>query len=200
MTRHEQDYLALISAAREPQAIATLALAGVIAMRSLRKPPYNLPVADLDSIELRALQSLYFPGLLLDLNPEPFASRESERVDEFDDLLSLLMEHRSVRDRESRWLAHAVATASMAENHLWQDMGLPNRDTLSRLMAQYFTSLASQNTGNMKWKKFFYRQLCARAGLSICRSPSCDVCCDYQHCFGPEESKSNFDHVLLMHE
>jgi hypothetical protein len=28
MTRHEQDYLALISAAREPQAIATLALAG----------------------------------------------------------------------------------------------------------------------------------------------------------------------------
>jgi nitrogen fixation protein NifQ len=83
-----------------------------------------------------------------------------------------------------------VATASMADNHLWQDMGLPNRATLSGLMTRYFTSLAARNTGDMKWKKFFYRQLCEREGLSICRSPSCNVCCDYQHCFGSEESTS----------
>jgi nitrogen fixation protein NifQ len=39
----------------------------------------------------------------------------------------------------------------------------------------------------MKWKKFFYRQLCERAGVPICKSPHCAECCDRALCFGPEE-------------
>ena len=186
MGTQEMDYLALMSAALIPDDIVTLALAGVISMRSHRKPPYHVPIAGLEGRELRALLDRYFPGAaVLDLVADEPAM--AERTDEFSDLLALLVEYRTVGNRESRWLAHAIATASMAENHLWQDMGLPDRAALSRLMSQYFMPLASRNVNNMRWKKFFYRQLCERSGLSICRSPSCAVCTDYRNCFGPEE-------------
>jgi nitrogen fixation protein NifQ len=75
----------------------------------------------------------------------------------------------------------------MGENHLWQDMGLPSRKVLSQLMTTYFPALAAKNTGDMKWKKFFYRQLCERANVPICKSPHCADCCDYPVCFGGED-------------
>ena len=86
------------------------------------------------------------------------------------------------------WLAHTIATAAMGENHLWQDMGLPSRKVLSALMQKHFPSLAALNDKDMKWKKFFYRQLCESAGVLICKSPHCAECCDYRICFGPEEA------------
>ena len=42
------------------------------------------------------------------------------------------------------------------------------------------------NTGDMKWKKFLYRQFCSREGIYVCPAPSCGVCKDYAKCFGPE--------------
>jgi NifQ. len=40
---------------------------------------------------------------------------------------------------------------------------------------------------DMKWKKFIYKQLCEAEGLYVCRAPSCEVCKDYDQCFGKEE-------------
>jgi nitrogen fixation protein NifQ len=191
MTIQLSDYQAIMSAATNPQDAATLAFAGVIASRSSRKSPYDTPIAGLDEDQLRLLKSRYFPDAQITFCFDDSTAAPRDRLDEFDDLLNLLLDHRTTDDDESRWLAHAVATASMAENHLWQDMGLPNRATLSGLMMHYFTSLAKRNVGDMKWKKFFYRQLCEREGIPICRSPSCNVCCDYDHCFGSEESTSS---------
>jgi nitrogen fixation protein NifQ len=39
----------------------------------------------------------------------------------------------------------------------------------------------------MKWKKFLYKQLCEEEGLYVCRAPSCQVCVDYERCYGSEE-------------
>ena len=117
-----------------------------------------------------------------------YVDAPARRLDELDDLLALLLDHRSVNDEPAAWLAHAVASAALGEQHLWQDLGLPSRRELSLLMQTHFTSLAQLNSGDMKWKKFLYRQLCERAGLTVCRSPSCGVCSDYQLCFGPEEA------------
>ena len=100
--------------------------------------------------------------------------------------MELLLEHESQPGAESRWLACAVATASMAENHLWQDLGLPDRAALNALMLTRFTALKLKNAGDMKWKKFFYRQLCERAEVLICKSPTCGECADFAACFGPE--------------
>ena len=111
----------------------------------------------------------------------------ASRNDEFEDLVKLLLDHAVRRSEELQLLAHIVAHACMGQNHLWQDLSLPNRQVLNELMRDCFPKLHAKNAGNMRWKKFFYRQLCERADVPICKSPSCGVCCDYAECFGPEE-------------
>jgi nitrogen fixation protein NifQ len=189
------DYAALIAAARCPDDPATLACAGVIALAPSRRAPYNVPVAGLERAALVALTARLFPGLSVSSEWADGPPPPPDSLDEFDDLLALLREHRSHEDELSEWLAHALATAAMADNHLWQDLGLPSRRELSLLMQTYFASLAQRNAGDMKWKKFLYRQLCERAGLTICRSPSCAVCSDYPQCFGPEEAQAGYGGV-----
>lgn len=166
--------------ARRPDELATLAFAGVIA-ESIRHE--RLP-------RIRGLSEDCFRRLLREhfadfdcANGEPGTTND---YDEFDDLVELLLEHRAAGSEQETWLAYAIATAAMGENHLWQDMGLPSRAVLSRLMTTHFPTLADRNVGDMKWKKFFYRQLCERAGILICKSPHCAECCDYRVCFGPE--------------
>ena len=87
---------------------------------------------------------------------------------------------------DSEAVAHAIACACLGNNHLWQDLALPSRAELSALIATWFPTLAALNHQNMKWKKFFYKQLCLRHELFICRAPSCAVCADQGVCFGPE--------------
>jgi nitrogen fixation protein NifQ len=120
--------------------------------------------------------------------PVRMSDRPDHRMDEFDDLVELLLDHRCDDRDETRELAVFIAKACMGDNHLWQDMNLPNRKVLSELMQMRFPTLAARNTGDMKWKKFFYKQLCERAELFICKSPSCGVCIDYDRCFGPEDA------------
>ena len=173
--------------ARHPDRPDTLAFAGVIS-RSLHTRSTPL-IRGLSEDGFSRLVDEYFPGFDI-RNGSPNARVNPARlfeVDEFDDLVELLLDHSASRSRQETWLAHAIATAAMGENHLWQDMGLPNRKVLSELMSTYFPRLATKNTGDMKWKKFFYRQLCERAGVLICKSPNCADCCDYRICFGPEE-------------
>ncbi|MEQ9859915.1 nitrogen fixation protein NifQ [Pectobacterium cacticida] len=115
-------------------------------------------------------------------------------------LLGLLQQTRT-REREqlARWLSqsqvpeaapmHAlIATASMGFDHLWQDLGLDSRAELRDLMADCFPELVRLNHQNMRWKKFFYRQQCIGSlGEIVCRSPSCNECCEWNTCFAPEE-------------
>ena len=108
-------------------------------------------------------------------------------MDEYDDILQLLTEHGYDDSDETQHVVAYVADACMGKNHLWQDMQLPNRHALSELMQHFFPSLAAKNTEDMKWKKFFYKQLCERENIYICKSPSCADCVDYKQCFGTEE-------------
>lgn len=107
------------------------------------------------------------------------------RDDEVEDLQSLLLAHAAGPGREL--LAGAVARGCLGENHLWQDLGLPQRQSLSRLLEEHFPRLWEKNSGNMRWKKFFYLQLCEQAEIRACRAPSCGVCAHMQECFGSEE-------------
>jgi nitrogen fixation protein NifQ len=111
---------------------------------------------------------------------------KSGALDEFPDLLQLLLDHCAADDEHHRHVAHLAATACMGGDHLWQDLGLPDREALSALLTKHFPVLAAKNTGDMKWKKFFYKQLCEREGINACKSPSCAACCDYDKCFGAE--------------
>lgn len=129
----------------------------------------------------------HFPnsGPLLGLDPEPAPG--AARMEERQDLLDLLLEHRAGMDESELWMAHIVTAACMGGDHLWQDLGLWSRKDLTQLMQGNFPLLSAKNTRDMKWKKFLYKQLCDREGVYVCRSPSCEVCADYAKCFGPEE-------------
>jgi nitrogen fixation protein NifQ len=137
---------------------------------------------------LRRLYNRFLPEEDCPVNMEEAAEAE---LDEFDDIVQLLLDHRGDDTEETEWLACAMATACFGDNHLWQDMGLPNRAVLSELLRVHFTLLHDKNEGNMKWKKFFYKQICERMQVQVCKAPSCSVCCDYQQCFGPEEETAS---------
>jgi nitrogen fixation protein NifQ len=122
--------------------------------------------------------------------PVPLAlQRRSRRVDEVEDVASLLVAHADPdagSAAQAMAMAEAIAVASLGDNHLWQDLGLGSRSELSGLIGRWFPALVAKNAFDMKWKKFLYRQLCEREQLPICRSPSCAVCSDHGLCFGPE--------------
>jgi nitrogen fixation protein NifQ len=180
-TSLEPGYWELMAHAVEPAGVRTLAFAGVIAqgLEADRRPL----IAGLDEAGFGRLMELHFPGLALANGTEAGAGG----ADEYAELLALLMEFRAEPSETLAWLCRAVATAAMQHNHLWQDMGLPGRQTLSLLMRENFPALAARNVGDMKWKKFFYRQLCERAGVPVCKAPHCAACGDRAACFGPEE-------------
>lgn len=131
------------------------------------------------------LLTRHFPGVEL---PVHIADKDKgDRVLERDDVQALLHEHRACKNDSEIWMAEIVTAACMADDHLWQDLGLWSRDQLSRLMTANFPSLAAKNEHDMKWKKFLYKQLCEKEGINACRAPSCEYCTDYLACFGPEE-------------
>jgi len=127
------------------------------------------------------LSARYFPN-------ESVAARQRclAGIPEHEDLLKLLITERARQHDSELSIACIVATACAGNDHLWQDLGLANRDELSKLMWINFPNLARANTGDMKWKKFLYRQVCSREGIYVCPAPSCGVCTDFSKCFGPE--------------
>lgn len=164
-------------AARDPN---RLLLASIIAGQASGEgclPPH----LGLGAAAFSYLCDAYFPGC-----PITPCARESEAIPEWEDLQKLLLDHRAREYPSELLIANILATACAGRDHLWQDLGLANRDELSRLMWVNFPALARANTGDMKWKKFLYRQFCASEGIYVCPAPSCGVCKDYAKCFGPE--------------
>ena len=109
------------------------------------------------------------------------------RQDEWVEIRDLLLSARAGKDSFELHLAAIVAAACLGGDHLWRDLGLGTRTELSELMQVYFPDLAWRNAADMKWKKFFYKQLCEQQGGYVCRAPSCDQCAAYDDCFGPED-------------
>ncbi len=187
----------LIDHATDADAPEVQALAGVLATAWERHGLHQLPLTGLGATATRHLLARWFPGLEADLRLDwralAGADRDEPRADEIEELVGLLTEQAApaqspVQREQALWIAHALAQASLGEDHLWQDLHLPSRRQLSALMAQWFPAIAARNDRDMKWKKFLYRQLCDRAGLQICRAPSCGVCSDYAVCYGSEEA------------
>lgn len=92
-------------------------------------------------------------------------------------------------------LPRVIARRAMRPDHLWQDLGLCDRGELNRLLARHFPTLHAGNTGNMRWKKYFYRRLCEAEGFSLCTAPSCAACTDFTSCFGEEDGQSRLASV-----
>jgi len=183
----------LLGCAREPDQVETRALARAIGLT------WGWPLGPVGGVlglaedASRVLFDRCFPGaiaLLAQVHSLGAPASSDPRLDEFADLLELLMAHRKDRTIQGEWVARAVAAGCMGDNHLWEDLGLASRASLSALLNAHFPALVAQNTHNLRWKRFFYRQLCQRAEISLCKAPSCGVCSDYAACFGGSEDSS----------
>lgn len=134
-----------------------------------------------------ALLETCFPGLAWEGGDE---GRDALRLPERQDLVALMLRHvggAGEGEWQARQMAEIVAAGCMGGDHLWEDLGLWSRADLSLLVRHNFPALAAKNDRDMKWKKFLYRRLCAEDGIHVCRAPSCELCRDYDLCFGPEE-------------
>ncbi len=140
----------------------------------------------LDRATLGRLLRRHLPERLALLATLPADAGAGTEALEEPDLRDYLLECRAGRSREELWLAAIVARRSLGANHLWQDLGLGSRDELQHLFRRHFPELVARNRADMKWKKFFYRELCQRDGVPICKAPNCCVCIDVAICFGPE--------------
>ena len=153
------------------------------------KPPS--PGMGLSCVAFTELLDNYFPGASCEIVDDRFRESYSTAdllASEFEDIVEILLDHRSCDDRNVEWLAYAVASGCMGSDHLYHDMGLPNRQALSALLERHFTALYLKNVHNMKWKKFFYKQLCDRAEIIMCPARNCQSCIDYKNCFATEEA------------
>lgn len=136
----------------------------------------------LSGAALSRLRDTWLPGTALpDLDlPAPECPADQQAI------ATLILWRAAGVEDEARWLAAILARRAMEQRHLWQDLGLPSRTTLSGLIARHLPGLHAANRQNMRWKKFFYRQICSEAAFSLCLSPSCDACEERADCFAPE--------------
>lgn len=143
----------------------------------------------LSADDLALLFARWFPDLRhLVLAWSPVNAGEEEV--EVGAVRGLLLLNSATPGDDGRWLARMVARRAVEPNHLWEDLGLRNRGELMRLMQRHFTPLYERNTRNMRWKRFFYRQLCEDDGFLMCATPVCTDCNDFELCFGEEDGES----------
>ena len=140
----------------------------------------------LSRVEFTSMMRLFFPTADTEQFDHYGKELDIARSDEHDELRQLFLSHADADPRINEWVADILVAGCMGGDHLWQDLGLWSRKDLTALIRTAFTPLADKNVQDMKWKKFFYKQLCVQEGVYTCRAPSCQVCPDYQECFGPE--------------
>lgn len=148
---------------------------------------------------LRRASEQHFPGAQSLL--ESFGLQGEPAVDQNEQCLrELLSRSRTAAGPLGSLLALLIARRCERPNHLWQDLGLPNRADLSRLMLRHFAPLALRNNQDMKWKKFFFRMICRDEGFSLCAAPSCSECSDFENCFGDESGESLLARTRFRYE
>lgn len=141
----------------------------------------------LRTMEYETLMAVHFPMVSLPLSFMAEQTDLAERQDEADELSVLLSSHALDDTESTHWMVKILVAGCMGGSHLWEDMGFWSRKDLSKMIQDNFPALAIKNDKDMKWKKFFYKQLCIAEGIYVCRSPSCEVCPDYSDCFSAEE-------------
>jgi len=105
------------------------------------------------------------------------------RIGELEELEKLLVESLEPSIAFGNEMVTVLASACLGSQHLWRDLGMPERPRLTALFRDYFPLLHAKNVNNMRWKRFLYRQLCENGGDYVCRSPSCEECASYSECF-----------------
>ncbi|ACI51340.1 NifQ family protein [Gluconacetobacter diazotrophicus PA1 5] len=167
-------------------------LASILAIALIQSRERGLPLPGLVGLggqDLVALVGAMLPGALSRF--QTMADLPAPVPDENESILRDLLRRGTSEGSEWEYgLAAMVARRAMEPHHLWQDLGLRHRRELSWMLERHFEPLARRNTGDMKWKKFFFRLICRDEGYRLCSTPVCDECDDFDACFGAEDGES----------
>lgn len=162
-------------------------LASIIALARTEAERPLTEAVGLDRTALSRLLESAFPGAyIIDDLVAPHADTGQDAIEE-PDYRALLLDGRAEGAEIEDWLARMVARRSLLPEHLWVSLGLRNRAELSQMLHRHFPAVATRNVQGMRWKKFFYREMCQAEGVHICKSPVCDICPDFGECYGPED-------------
>jgi nitrogen fixation protein NifQ len=162
---------------------ADLACVMALALHERAQGRGTLPdLLGLDRAALAAVAARWFPAADL---PDRDAERAEPPADQ--QAVAMLLRWRGgPQGIEGLWFADILARRAMETRHLWEDLGLPSRPALGALMVRRFPRAVALNDRGMRWKKFFYRQICSDAAFSLCLSPTCDDCPERSDCFAPD--------------
>lgn len=136
----------------------------------------------LSGAQIAALRDAWLPRAKLpDLDLPAPPMPDDQRA-----IRTLILMRAGTATAEARWLSAILARRALEPRHLWEDLGLPSRASLTAMIARHMPGLAQANSANMRWKKFFYRQICSDTAFALCLSPSCDACDERADCFAPD--------------
>ncbi|MBD1399725.1 nitrogen fixation protein NifQ [Pelovirga terrestris] len=146
----------------------------------------------LTSQQFISLWQNYFPDIDLDVAADISASRVSSAVSMDPELVSLLLgfipaAHEPANRLSGTLLAHILAARAARPGHLWVAMGLFERAELGAAIKRHLPALFAANHQGMRWKRFFYKQICEQQGGLLCKSPVCGECSEYELCFNDGE-------------
>ncbi|MCE2575185.1 nitrogen fixation protein NifQ [Komagataeibacter sp. FNDCR2] len=168
-------------------------VASILALSLVQARERSVPLAQLTGLggqDMVELVGKTLPGARERF--ERLMEMPAPEVDETEAALRDLL-RRGNSSEDTAWgqlVSALIARRAMEPNHLWQDLGLRHRRELSWLLERHFEPLARRNDADMKWKKFFFRLICRDEGYSICSTPVCDECDDFDQCFGEEDGES----------
>lgn len=156
----------------------------LVVMEQEKNPPEV--ALGLTSQQVTSLCHSYFPAIGYDDGP-----KESSAVSSDPDLLQLLLDYAAEDDDDEdgtilsgTLLAHILAARAARPGHLWIAMGLFERAELGAAIKRHLPELFAANYQGMRWKRFFYKQICEQQGGVLCKSPVCGECSEYELCFG----------------
>jgi len=148
------------------------------------------PLTEVLGLDPRALERMLtamFPGAGVLRTLVAIEATAGEDAVEEPDFRQLLLDGRCNGAEIEEWLACIVVRRSQQPEHLWRSLGLRNRQELWDMLHRHFPAVAARNVRGMRWKKFFYREMCHAEGIYVCKSPICDVCPDFSQCFSGED-------------
>ncbi len=157
----------------------------------------NNPVGEgtgLSEAEYSMLADRMFPAIAAGLRGM-YKGGEPQIDDEEQSVRDILMMYASGVAGLEKIFTAMIARRCKQPHHLWQDLGLRERGELSRLMERHFTRLSARNHEDMKWKKFLYRMVCGSEGFTLCTTPVCSDCNDFEVCFGDESGPSRLARI-----
>ena len=157
------------------------------------REPYPLAVGlGVDEATCEKIIETCFPGFDRSLCERGRSEDPLTDLDINQDVLALLLSHvpedgSSDRRRMARWLAQIIAARAAQPGHLWVSMGLFERSKLTAAIRRHLPTLAQANNQGMRWKRYLFKQVCDANGGTLCKSPNCKDCSDYDLCFAQQQ-------------